>query len=91
MMNLELIGQQMDNGRIAKELQENPIFAGVFTAEKARIFSEFSRSKWYQHRLRQSLWAQIKAVNEIEDKIQRAVNVGLLAEEELKRQQKGRK
>jgi len=79
------LGQQIEQGRKAKELLENPVFAGIFVGEKARIFSEFSRSKWYQHRLRQSLWAQIKAVNELEDRVTRAVNAGLLAEEELKR------
>jgi len=65
----EELTQAMIAGENVRQLRANPVFSQIFTAEKARLFNEFSRSKWYQRLFRKSLWAQCQAVNALESKL----------------------
>lgn len=72
-------------GEHVKQLRANPVFAQVFTAEKARLFNEFSRSKWYQRAFRRSLWAQCQAVNALESRLAGIEYHAEMAAQEAKR------
>lgn len=85
-MNQEIL-DAAKAGEHAKALKENPLFAGLLVGEKARLFQEFSRSKWWQRRLRQAVWEQIQAVNALESKLQSLLFHGEMAKEEIKKRQ----
>lgn len=85
---IEQVAEEAKAGDYAKELAKNPLFAGLLVSEKARLFSEFSRSKWFQYRLRHSIWAQLQAVNALDSKINGLLVKGEAAREEIKRRQK---
>lgn len=87
-MKTEELHDQFNAGEHAKALKENPLFAGLLLQEKARLFQEFSRSKWWQRRLRQAVWEQIQAVNALESKLQSLLFHGEMAKEEIKRRAK---
>ena len=87
-MSQELMQELRDTaaaGEHAKALKDNPLFAGLLVAEKARLFQEFSRSKWWQRRLRQAVWEQIQAVNALENKLHGLLFQGEMAKDELKK------
>lgn len=84
----EKIKAAQEAGKWVEQLRGNPVFKQAFIEEKARLFNEFCYSKWYQWRLRHSLWQRIQAVNALESKLISVDHAARMAEEEVKRMAK---
>lgn len=88
MLDIKQIIETAKTGENAKALRDNPLFATFLTCEKARIFGEFQRSKWWQRKARESLWHQSQAVGALENKLRSLISQGDMAEEELRKRKK---
>jgi len=69
--------------RAGEQLASNKLVLDFIMQEKARLFDEFSRSKWWQARLRQSVWARLQAVNNLDQRIKNTIATGEMAKEAL--------
>lgn len=69
--------------RAGEQLAGNKLVLEFIMQEKARLFDEFSRSKWWQARLRQSVWTRLQAVNNLDQRIKNAIAAGEMAKETL--------
>lgn len=82
---LQHIAAAQEAGKHVDALRSNPVFKQAFIEEKAKLFTEFSTSKWFQYRLRNSLWNRIQAVNALENRLLSVDHAARAAKEELER------
>lgn len=82
---LNQIKRDLEAGEHARALRENPIFSSAFLAKKASLYDQYAKSKWYQRKLRESIWAQLQGVIAIEAALQSAEAAARNAMEEVEK------
>lgn len=82
---IEQIKRDLEAGEHAKNLRENPIFSHAFIAKKAGLYDQFANSKWYQRKLRESIWAQLQGIMALEHELRSAEAAARNAMEEVER------
>jgi hypothetical protein len=76
---------ELEQGKHAEQLRANPIFSAAFTHEKAELYDQFCKSKWYQRKLRESLWNRIQAVIALEAKLKSVEYAAKIAAQEVEK------
>ncbi len=73
----------LESGEHAKALRENVIFAAAFARKKQSLYDQFAKSKWYQRKLRESIWTQLQGIIALEVELQSAEAAAHNAKEEI--------
>lgn len=72
----------------AERLLSNPLLMESVLAVRANIYSTIENSKWFQKRMRETSYTQLKGLNSVISILEREVQTGKLARNQLKRENK---
>ncbi|MFW0776240.1 MAG: hypothetical protein ACN2B6_00780 [Rickettsiales bacterium] len=70
---------EINRGELARQVQENPIYAEAITATKAKIFDDWCNTKWFQVRKREKLWRMYRSAEAVESHIAKVITTGNMA------------
>lgn len=86
MFNKEKTEQQLARAADAKKLLGHPLFESSVVAVKASIFSTIENSKWHRRREREEAYRQLKSLNSVMRVLEKEVETGKLAQQQLTRE-----
>lgn len=84
-MSLE---EESRKGKEVQSLAENPVFQSAMTAVKAKIYSQWASTSFFQRRKREELWKMMRIAEVFESELVQAVENGKAAEAFLKSKNK---
>lgn len=70
----------------AGEIIHDRLFSEAVTAIKARLFSDFESSKWYERKVRDEVWRKMQALSAIERTLENEMKSGKIAEDLIKKE-----
>lgn len=73
--------QELERGRLAAEVLENPVFQDAWTQQRTEIVAKWEAEK--DERVRDWLWTLLQASKRLEASLRETMNTGLLAQKQL--------
>ena len=80
--------EQITRAAEAERLMNNTLFSGAVVAVKAHLFSTIESSKWLERPLREESYKQMKSLNSVLRILEKEIQTGKLAENQLKKANK---
>jgi len=71
---------ELNRGRQASDLLNNPIYQEAFVVIKANLMTEFQKTKFRESKKRDEVWRKMQTVDWMEKHIKSVVNSGRIAE-----------
>lgn len=72
----------------AERLLSNPLLMESVLSVRSNIYNTIENSKWFQGRMREAAYTQLKGLNSVISVLEREIQTGKLARSQLKRENK---
>jgi len=83
--------EEVQRGRLAEQVLDNPIYREAVMAAKADLFDQWASAKWFQARKMKELWRMYRAVEAIESKIEKVMKTGKMGKQTIDHRNKLKK